>query len=205
MLARELNRYIYELHGSKDDGKTQVTLNSDTGEILAFVASFQNVSKLQLTNDVKDFAKQKNLKFIEANIYCNPTGDWSIGGFEADTGVTGRKLAVDNYGPRIPLGGGAFSGKDATKVDRSAAYMARRVAVDYLRKHNAKEVYSYLAYAIGKPEPLQATVLIDGKEMIIEGYDLTPKGIIDFLDLRKPQFEPTARYGHFGNGFNWDK
>ena len=205
MLARELNRYIFEKHGSKDDGKTQVTLNTETGEILAFVASFQNVSKSDLVNDVKLFAQQKKLKYSDANIYCNPAGDWNIGGFEADTGVTGRKLAVDNYGPRIPLGGGAFSGKDATKVDRSAAYMARRVAVDYLRKHNAKEVYSYLAYAIGKAEPLQATVIVDGKEMTIEGYDLTPKGIIDFLQLRKPQFEQTARYGHFGNGFAWDK
>jgi len=205
MLARDLNKYIFEKYGSKDDGKTQATWNSETNEILALVASFQNVSKQDLENDVKTWAKRKNLKFDEKNIYCNPAGDWNIGGFEADTGVTGRKLAVDNYGPRIPLGGGAFSGKDATKVDRSAAYMARRVAVDYLRKHNAKEVYSYLAYAIGKAEPLQATVIVDGKEMMIEGYDLSPKGIIDFLELRKPQYEQTARYGHFGNGFTWDK
>ena len=83
--------------------------------------------------------------------------------------------------------------------------MARKIAVDWLRKHDAKEVYAYLAYAIGKAEPLQATVIVDGKEMPIEGYDLTPKGIIDFLDLRKPQYEQTARYGHFGNGFKWDE
>ncbi len=205
VLSRELNRIIFEKYGSKNDGKTQITLDTKTHQILAVVASFQNVSKDDLTREIKAWAKDKNLKLNESGIYCNPTGDWSIGGFEADTGVTGRKLAVDNYGPRIPLGGGAFSGKDPTKVDRSAAYMARRIAVDYLRKFSAKEVYSYLAYAIGKAEPLQATVLVDGQEMVIEGYDLTPKGIIDFLDLRKPQYEQTARYGHFGNGFAWDK
>lgn len=205
MLSRDLNRFIFEKYGKKDDGKTQVTLDTKTGEILALVASFQNISKDELFADLKEWADRKNLKFKKSEIYCNPAGDWHIGGFEADTGVTGRKLMVDNYGPRIAVGGGAFSGKDPTKVDRSAAYMARRVAVDYLRKHKAKEVFSYLAYAIGKAEPLQATVIVDGKELPIEGYDLTPKGIIDFLDLRKPQYEATARYGHFGNGFIWDK
>src|SRR3990167_2394281 len=205
MLARGLNRYIFEKHGSKDDGKTQVTLDIKTKEILALVASFQNISKDELFTDIKEWVDSKNLKFKESEIYCNPAGNWHTGGFEADTGVTGRKLMVDNYGPRIPVGGGAFSGKDPTKVDRSAAYMARRIAVDYLKKHKAKEVYSYLAYAIGKAEPLQATVIVDGEEMQIKGYDLTPKGIIDFLDLRKPQYEETARYGHFGNGFKWDE
>lgn len=205
MLSRELNRIIFEKYGGKNDGKTQITLDTKTGQILAVVASFQNVSKADLTRDIKAWAEDKSLNLNASGIYCNPTGDWTIGGFEADTGVTGRKLAVDNYGPRIPLGGGAFSGKDPTKVDRSAAYMARRVAVDYLKKHKASEVFSYLAYAIGKAEPLQATVIVDGQEMNIEGYDLTPKGIIDFLDLRRPQYEQTARYGHFGNGFSWDK
>lgn len=205
MLARELNRYIFEKHGSKDDGKTQVTLDTKTKEILSLVASFQNIPKDELFADVKEWADGRNLKFKKSEIYCNPAGDWRVGGFEADTGVTGRKLMVDNYGPRIPVGGGAFSGKDPTKVDRSAAYMARKIAVDYLKKYNAKEVFSYLAYAIGKAEPLQATVIVDGKEMPIEGYDLTPKGIIDFLELRKPQYQETARYGHFGNGFSWDK
>ena len=205
MLSRELNRYIFEKHGQKDDGKTQITLDSQTGHILAVVASFQNVSKENLIEDIGHWAKNKKLDLKKTKIYCNPSGDWHIGGFEADTGVTGRKLMVDNYGPRIPVGGGAFSGKDPTKVDRSAAYMARRIAVDYLKKHKAKEVFSYLAYAIGTAEPLQATVIVDGKERPIEGYDLTPKGIIDFLKLRKPQYEETARYGHFGNGFEWDK
>jgi S-adenosylmethionine synthetase len=134
----------------------------------------------------------------------NPNGEWTIGGFAADTGLTGRKLAVDNYGPSIPLGGGAFSGKDATKVDRSAAYMARRIAVDYLKARNAKEVYVHIAYAIGVAEPLMAVVTIDGVQEQINGYDLKPSKIIEFLSLRTPQFTQTAQYGHFGNGFRWD-
>jgi S-adenosylmethionine synthetase len=127
----------------------------------------------------------------------NPAGDWAIGGFDADAGLTGRKLAVDNYGPRVPLGGGAFSGKDATKVDRSGAYMARRIAVDYLKQRTASEVYVYLAYAIGYPEPVEATVIIDGKQERVEGYDLSPQAIIDTLKLREPGFEQRAAYGHF--------
>ena len=123
----------------------------------------------------------------------------------ADTGLTGRKLAVDNYGPSVPLGGGCFSGKDATKVDRSAAYMARRIAVDYLRKRRAREVYVHLAYAIGVAEPLMAVVTIDGRQEQIKGYDLRPQAIIRYLDLRKPQFRKTAEYGHFGNNFRWDR
>ena len=137
-------------------------------------------------------------------VHCNPAGDWDIGGFTADTGLTGRKLAVDNYGPRIPLGGGAFSGKDSSKVDRSAAYAARKVAVDYLKRFNAKEVYVTLAYAIGYDQPLQATALIDGKETIISDYDLSPKGIVKLLDLKKPKFSKTAEWGHMGQNFSWE-
>ena len=128
------------------------------------------------------------------------------GGFEADSGLTGRKLIVDNYGPRVPIGGGAFSGKDPSKVDRSAAYMARKIAVDYLRRFQACEVFVYLAYAIGYDQPLQATAIADGVEKRIEGYDLSPNGTIDYLDLRRPIYEQTARYGHFGHpGFSWEK
>ena len=117
--------------------------------------------------------------------------------------MTGRKLAVDNYGPRVPLGGGAFSGKDSTKVDRSAAYMARRIAVDILKEKGAKEVYVQLAYAIGYDQPLQATAIVDGEHQFVKGYDLSPKGIIDFLKLQEPIYERTANFGHFGNGFEW--
>lgn len=201
VLARRLNQFIYAHYPF--DGKTQVTLNPE-GKVDSFVASFQNAPKAELEKLIKEFIVEHNLN-KDAKIIANPAGDWNQGGFEADTGLTGRKLIVDNYGPRIPIGGGCFSGKDATKVDRSAAYMARRIAVDYLRKRHAHEVFVRLAYAIGLQQPLEKTVIVDGEPEKIEGYDLTPAGIIKALDLRRPIYEPTARYGHFGEGFDWDK
>lgn len=202
VLARRLNQYIYAKHPF--DGKTQVTLNP-VGELDSVVVSFQNVKKETLEDEVKAFFSEKGFSLDGVKLHLNPAGDWSQGGFEADTGLTGRKLIVDNYGPRIPIGGGCFSGKDPSKVDRSAAYMARRIAVDYLKARKAHEVFVRLAYAIGVAEPLEATVIIDGKPEKIEGYDLTPNGIIKFLDLKRPIYEATARYGHFGEGFPWDK
>lgn len=211
VLARSLNQYLYKKWPY--DGKTQVTLAGN--EIVAIVASFQNASRAELEAAVKRWARRlKNTgsgayfaKYRNSNpvLHINPAGDWHQGGFDADAGLTGRKLVVDNYGPRIPIGGGCFSGKDATKVDRSAAYAARRIAVDYLRRFQAKEVYCYLAYAIGYDQPLEATVIVDGVEKRVEGYDLSPRGIIKSLGLTRPQFEQTARYGHFGHGFTWDK
>ncbi len=201
VIARRFNQFLYAYYPF--DGKTQVTLDPE-GKLDSVVASFQNAKKAELESLIKEFITEHNLN-QNAKIIANPAGDWNQGGFEADTGLTGRKLIVDNYGPRIPIGGGCFSGKDATKVDRSAAYMARRVAVDHLRKHKAHEVFVRLAYAIGLAEPLEKTVIIDGKPEEIEGYDLTPAGIIKALGLRRPIYEPTARYGHFGEGFDWDK
>ena len=172
------------------------------------MASFQNAPKDQLEEAVRCWVRQQTYaaKYNrELTIHSNPAGDWHIGGFDADAGLTGRKLAVDNYGPRIPVGGGAFSGKDASKVDRSAAYMARKIAVDYLKRFQAHEVFVTLAYAIGYDQPVQATAQIDGKEVAIEGYDLSPRGIATFLDLKKPQFEETAQYGHFlSERFDWN-
>ncbi len=199
VLSRRLNQFLYERWPY--DGKTQVTINN--GIIESVVASFQNAPHEELEAAVQEWLVSINCD-SKPKIHANPAGDWEQGGFDADTGLTGRKLVVDNYGPSIPIGGGCFSGKDPSKVDRSAAYMARKIAVDYLRKHDAKEVYCYLAYAIGKAEPLEATVSIDDVQQVVEGYDLTPKGIIEALDLRKPQYEKTARWGHFGNDFTWD-
>jgi S-adenosylmethionine synthetase len=199
VLARSLNKYLYEKWPF--DGKTQVTLKDK--KIVALVASFQHAKTSELETAIGEWLSDKP-QASKVNIYANPSGDWNQGGFEADSGLTGRKLVIDNYGPQIPIGGGAFSGKDATKVDRSAAYMARRIAVDYLHKHKAREVFCYLAYAIGVAEPVEATVIVDGAAKTVEGYDLTPKGIIEQLDLRQPQYEITAQYGHFGNGFAWD-
>jgi len=198
-LARNLNKFVYTYFPF--DGKTQVTINENK---LRVVCSFQNAPKEKLEELVTTYFSTYPEYEIEA-LHCNPAGDWAIGGFTADAGLTGRKLAVDNYGPRIPIGGGAFSGKDATKVDRSAAYMARRIAVDLLKQDKSRnEVFVQLAYAIGYDQPLQATAVIDGVKTLIEGYDLSPKGIINFLDLKQPQFAKTAAWGHMGNNFNWN-
>ena len=197
-LARELNKFIFEKFPF--DGKTQITLDRNRVRV---VASFQNAKNTELYTLVNEFFNSYPQYTLE-QIHVNPAGDWTIGGFTADAGLTGRKLAVDNYGPRIPIGGGAFSGKDSTKVDRSAAYMARRVAVDLLEQDETrKEVFVQLAYAIGYDQPLQATAVIDGDEVPITGYDLSPQGIIDFLKLREPIFSETAKFGHMGCGFSW--
>lgn len=204
VLARRLNQYLFKLWAF--DGKTQVTLKD--GRIQSIVASWQNVAKKDLETEVNNWLKSEPLAkpAKDVVVHANPAGDWHQGGFDADTGLTGRKLVIDNYGPQIPVGGGSFSGKDPSKVDRSGAYMARRIAIDYLKKRGAKEVFCYLAYAIGEAEPVEAMVIVDGKEEAVKGYDVTPNGIIKFLDLRKPQYEPTARYGHFGHPeFAWEK
>ena len=196
VLARNLKKALYERWPY--DGKTQVTTKG--GAVVAVVASFQHASTEALTTAVKTWLKNEPRAEVDEeifNLHINPAGDWEVGGFDADAGLTGRKLAVDNYGPRVPLGGGAFSGKDGTKVDRSGAYIARHIAVDYLKKHKAHEVFVYLAYAIGYPHPVEATVTIDGVQKVIKGYDLTPEGIIKKLNLRSPGFEARARYGHF--------
>jgi len=200
-LARQLCQLLYTEFPY--DGKTQITL--DTGEITAVVASFQNAPASVLRERIEDWLDSlgEDAYTAEMEIHVNPAGDWDVGGFDADTGLTGRKLVVDNYGPRVPIGGGAFSGKDPSKVDRSAAYMARRIAVDYLKQENANEVYVYLAYAIGHPNPVQATAIVDGRSVMIEGYDLSPAGISTLLELTQPRYRQTADWGHFGNSFEW--
>lgn len=208
-LSRNLNQYLYRKWPF--DGKTQVTMVGS--QIHTIVASFQNAPKDDLGTAVKEWAKTEAITdsyFVKGRktnpiLHINPAGDWSQGGFDSDAGLTGRKLVVDNYGPSVPIGGGAFSGKDPSKVDRSGAYMARRVAVDYLERFQAEQVYVYLAYAIGYDQAVQATAVVDGSERAVEGYDLSPNGIIEFLNLRRPIYEATARYGHFGHpGFSWE-
>ena len=201
VLARRLNQFLYQQWPY--DGKTQVTLRD--GQVTSIVASFQHASQDDLKAAVQNWLQQEDRFTDDIEYHINPAGDWSIGGFDADAGLTGRKLVIDNYGPRVPIGGGAFSGKDPSKVDRSAAYMARKLAVDYLRHRNAHEVYIYLAYAIGFDQPLEATAVIDGKEEQIEDYELSPRGIIEQLQLRRPIYEETARYGHFGHtDYAWE-
>ncbi len=203
VLSRSLNQYLFERWPF--DGKTQVTLKD--GQITALVASFQNAPHAELKTAVEAWvAGEDRAQCVDdVVIHANQAGDWNQGGFDADAGLTGRKLVVDNYGPSIPIGGGCFSGKDPSKVDRSAAYMARKVARDYLKARGAHEVFCHLAYAIGYDQPLEATVTIDGVQEVVEGYDLSPRGIIAALDLRRPVYEETARYGHFGHAdFTWE-
>ncbi len=202
VLSRRLNQQLYAQWPY--DGKTQVTL--DGSVVVSVVASFQNAPQDELRTAVEVWLEEQTATRVarDVQLFINPAGDWQVGGFDADAGLTGRKLAVDNYGPRIPIGGGAFSGKDPSKVDRSAAYIARKIAVDYLDKRQAKEVFVRLAYAIGHDQPLEATVIIDGVQETVTGYDLTPRGIIETLRLKRPIYERTAEYGHFGHGFDWE-
>ncbi len=198
VLARKLVRAM----GARD-GKAQVTV--EKGKVTSFLTSVCGKYPSALAKVVKeDIAPHLARNVATKDAWTkNPNGPWTIGGFAADSGLTGRKIVVDAYGPKIPVGGGAFSGKDATKVDRSAAYMARKVACDYVRR-GAHEARASIAYAIGQAEPVAAVIVVDGKEEKIKGYDLRPRAIIETLNLRAPQYLPTARYGHFGNSYTWD-
>ena len=192
-LARKLCRGVYEKYPF--DGKTQVTVQGN--KIRTVVASFQNTRTAELEKLVRGL--------IATDEYLiNPAGEWTLGGFDADSGLSGRKIVVDNYGPEVGVGGGSFSGKDYTKVDRSGAYMARRIAVDHLRKDLSVNIVRVkLAYAIGKKDPIMAVAELDGKQTPIEDYDLTPAGIRKFLELDKIRWAETAEWGHFGRKFSW--
>ncbi|MBU1759194.1 methionine adenosyltransferase domain-containing protein, partial [Patescibacteria group bacterium] len=210
--ARELTRAM----GARD-GKAQVTIQSDPPvvplgkgdthvKVVTSVCGYDEGVQEALRSVVASIASAgsrdpayKNIEWLE-----NPNGIWTVGGFAADAGLTGRKIVVDNYGPNVPVGGGAFSGKDPTKVDRSGAYMARKIAVDYLNKSGASEVFCHLAYIIGIPEPAMAVVSLDGHQERVTGYDLRPSAIIEALNLRNPIYRKTAKVGHFGNGWAWE-
>ncbi len=203
-LSRSLCQFIFNQYPY--DGKTQVSVNNK--RITDIVASFQNVSKDILKQLVLDWLKKENISEEGINFWINEAGDWNLGGFDADTGLTGRKIVIDAYGPRVPVAGGAFSGKDATKVDRSGALMARHIAVETLKKTKAQEVLVQVCYVIGKPEPLELSIKADNKEIpinqeLINRFIL--KNIIEELDLRKPQYKELSMWGHFGHNHTWDK
>ena len=199
VLARNLCEKIFAVYPY--DGKTQVTI--ENGKVQSVVASFQNTKNDELLKLVKEI--------IKADEYLiNPAGEWTHGGFDADTGLSGRKLIIDNYGPEIPIGGGSFSGKDATKVDRSGAYMARYVAKNLVASGYGKEVLVSVAYAIGMAEPLMTEAINekgeDLTEIVKKNFDFKPRSIIKKLDLQKPIFRQTATYGHFGKkNLPWEK
>ncbi len=211
----------------RPDSKSQVTLEYDraTKEIKrvdTIVISTQHdpdVDQKTIKEDVLEHVVKTIIpaELLDDNtkLHVNPTGKFVIGGPHGDTGLTGRKIIVDTYGGRAPHGGGAFSGKDSTKVDRSAAYAARHIAKNIVAAGIAKECTLQLSYAIGVPEPvsvfvdLHGTSKVDSIELsnyISKNIDLTPKGIIERLDLRKPIFRETAAYGHFGRDhFPWEQ
>lgn len=210
----------------RPDSKSQVTIEYDEKgkpkRVEAVVVSTQhdgNVSQKKIEADVKKhvIAKVIPAKYLDnkTKYYVNPTGRFEIGGPHGDSGLTGRKIIVDTYGGWAPHGGGAFSGKDPSKVDRSATYAARHIAKNIVAAKLAKECLVQLAYAIGVAKPVSiyvdtkgTGVMSDDKlaKMIEKTVDLTPKGIIKRLDLRKPIYQKTAAYGHFGRKeFSWEK
>jgi len=232
-LAQKLTKRLTEVRKSgkmpylRPDGKSQVTIEYDEAgnpvRIDAVVISTQHsesVSNDELKADILKHVIQAVLpaKWLDENTkyHINPTGRFVIGGPMGDTGLTGRKIIVDTYGGMGRHGGGAFSGKDPTKVDRSAAYMARYIAKNIVAAGLADKVEVQLAYAIGVAEPV--SVLVDtfgtGKishvqltELVRKNFSLTPKGIIESLDLRRPIYQKTAAYGHFGRNepeFTWE-
>ena len=212
------------------DAKSQVTVEYKDGEPMrvdTVVVSTQHTEDILDRTGKKITDKSKReieavailpaiKKWMDQNtkILINPTGKFVIGGPQSDTGMTGRKIIVDTYGGRCPHGGGAFSGKDPTKVDRSAAYMARYIAKNIVAAKLAKECTVQIAYAIGKDEPVGFYVDTDGTGKISDQelariarkvFPMTPKGIIEHFKLRRPIYLPTAAYGHFGRkAFPWE-
>ncbi len=229
LLARRLSeaRKSGELPYLRPDGKSQVTIEYRDGRPFrasAIVVSSQhdaNVTNEQLRADIEEKVIRKTVSSElldnDTKLHINPTGRFVTGGPQGDAGLTGRKIIVDTYGGYAPHGGGAFSGKDPTKVDRSAAYMARYVAKNIVAAGLADRCLVQLAYAIGVADPVSVMVDTKGTSLISEhalanlvrdNFQLTPRGIIEELNLRRPIYRATASYGHFGreeNGFSWEK
>ena len=226
-LAKQLTMVRKEnlLNYIKPDGKVQVTVEYENDvplRIDTIVVSSQHTEDTDLEvlrKDIKKYVINKivpnNLLDEDTKYYINPTGRFVIGGPYGDSGLTGRKIIVDTYGGYSRHGGGAFSGKDPTKVDRSACYMARHIAKNVVANKYAKKCEIQLAYAIGVAKPVSIYVdtfntnTIPEKEIINKiknKFDLTPSGIIDYLDLRKPIYKLTTNYGHFGKpNLSWEK
>ena len=231
-LAHNLTRRLSEVRRDgtipylRPDGKTQVSIEYRDGKpfrVEAVVVSTQTAD-VDIETIRKDVLEKVIQPVIDPNLldentkyHINPTGRFVVGGPMGDAGVTGRKIIVDTYGGYAPHGGGAFSGKDPTKVDRSAAYMARYIAKNIVAAGLAEKCTVQLAYAIGVAEPVSVSIDTHGtgkvdedklSEAVRRNFELTPKGIIDMLDLRRPIFKATARFGHFGrtnDEFTWEK
>jgi len=232
-MAHRLVRRLSEVRRSgglqylRPDGKTQVTVEYQEGQpvrIDTVVVSTQHDPSVSIEVLRREVEEQiirpvipEELRDRNTRLHINPTGRFVIGGPQGDTGLTGRKIIVDTYGGYAHHGGGAFSGKDPTKVDRSAAYMARYIAKNLVASGIAERLEVQLAYAIGVADPVSVTVDAGGTanlgndaivKLIREHFGLKPREIIDALDLRKPIYRRTAAFGHFGRsdaGFTWER
>jgi S-adenosylmethionine synthetase len=233
MLAHKLTRRLSQVRREeivdylRPDGKSQVTVEYEGDKpvrVEAVIVSAQH-SNLVKTETVREDILEKVIHAVipsslldaKTKYYINPTGRFVVGGPQGDCGLTGRKIIVDTYGGVGSHGGGAFSGKDPTKVDRSASYMARHVAKNIVAAGLADKVEIQIAYAIGVPEPVSIMADTMGTGKIDEGklvdaireiFPLTPSGIIEYLNLRRPIFKKTAAYGHFGRNepeFTWER
>ena len=233
-LAHQLARRLAEVRKSgalpylRPDGKTQVSVRYRDGKpvsVETVVVSAQHDPDVTQARIREDLTEEVIFKILPADFYkrdkltlhINPTGRFVLGGPHADTGMTGRKIIVDTYGGSAPHGGGSFSGKDPTKVDRSAAYAARHVARNVVAAGLADSCQIQIAYAIGVAEPVSLMVSTNGTgkmpdheltRLIAKNVDLTPAGIINRLELRRPTYRRTAVYGHFGRpdeGFTWEQ
>jgi S-adenosylmethionine synthetase len=233
-IAHALTRQASEIRrkhptlGLRPDVKSQVSVIYDTAgrpvKIDTIVVSAQHSPNIS-HEGIEEIVRTRIITPVllayekyasdEITYHINPTGQFIIGGPQGDTGVTGRKIIVDTYGGMCPHGGGAFSGKDPTKVDRSAAYIARYIAKNVVTAKLAEKVVVQLAYAIGVPQPVAVNIETFGTESIDpeeianrvrNAYDLSPQGIIDRLGLRAMRYLPTAKNGHFGNSdFPWEQ
>ena len=230
-LAHKLSKRLADVRKQKildyigADGKTQVTIEYEDDKPLrvdTIVVSIQHKSEItqkQIQNDIKRFVIDEVIpkKLLDENTkyFINPTGRFVIGGPLGDSGLTGRKIIVDTYGGYARHGGGAFSGKDPTKVDRSASYMARHIAKNIVANKLARKCEIQLSYAIGIAEPISIYINTYGTNTISEEeivkkikskFDLTPRGIINYLDLQRPIYRETTNYGHFGKeNLPWEK
>jgi S-adenosylmethionine synthetase len=233
VLAHKLTRCLSHLrrNGTLDylrpDGKSQVTVEYDGTtpvRVDAVVVSSQHsplvtqeTMKADITDKIINHVIPAEMRDKNTKVYVNPTGRFVVGGPHGDAGVTGRKIIVDTYGGAAPHGGGAFSGKDPTKVDRSACYMARYIAKNVVAAGIADRALVQLAYAIGVADPVSVMVHTEGTgripeeqitEIVRANFKLTPRGIIEDLDLRRPIYKKTASFGHFGRSepeFTWER
>ena len=209
----------------RPDGKSQVTVEYSYGKpkrIHTILLSNQHSEEVENDTITKDLIEKvaKNIApedlLVDTNFFVNPSGRFVIGGPVGDTGLTGRKIVVDAYGPTIPVGGGAFSGKDPSKVDRSAAYMTRYIAKNIVAAQLADKCEVQVAYCIGVSQPMSVNVdtFNTGKisdsdlvNIVNKVFDLRPEKIIEHLDLKKPIYRKIAAYGHFGRGndYRWER